>query len=67
MTSTSITGDGRAAIERTINLDQHQKLQEQNNSTDWEIVFEIERCIQWIRDNSFKKVGFIIVINVLIN
>lgn len=52
--STSITGDGRAAIEKKIQT--VSGILEEKDEIRWQTVFEIERCVEWIRDNSFKKV-----------
>jgi hypothetical protein len=57
MTSTavpavSITGDGRAAIEKTLNVLKKEHVDENS----WTSVFEIQRCIQWIKQYAFKKV-----------
>jgi hypothetical protein len=48
----SITGDGRAAIEKTLNVLKKEHVDENS----WTSVFEIQRCIQWIKQYAFKKV-----------
>lgn len=51
----SMTGDGRAAIEKTISVNQSEIFR--NISDDQlEEVFELARCINWIKENNFKKV-----------
>ena len=57
----SITGDGREAIERTLSV---APISCSGDSTkdDWFNVFEVQRCIDWIVQNSFQKVSLLFII-----
>lgn len=51
MASNSMTGDGRATIEKRLDLPPTPRVEEE-----WKTVFEMERCVTWIKDKAFKKV-----------
>ncbi|ODM98356.1 Diphthamide biosynthesis protein 2 [Orchesella cincta] len=55
MSSTAITGDGRAAIEKTISVVESDIF---TSITDdmLEGVFELEKCTNWVKENDFQRI-----------
>ncbi len=52
----SMTGDGRAAIEKTISVVQSDIFRNIGEDK-LDQVFELERCIHWIKENNFQRVS----------
>lgn len=54
----SMTGDGRAAIEKTISVVQSDIFKSISEDK-LDHVFELDRCIKWIKENNFQRVSLI--------